>query len=220
MLLVQDISKRYPGRNGSPVAAIDGVSLSVEKGQFVAVCGPSGSGKSTLLLAAGGLLSPDSGVVSFQGADIYGLWPNARAEWRSRCLGFVFQQFHLIPYLSVLENVLAPTVARPAANANARAQELLERFGLARRASHVPSELSVGEQQRTALARALFHRPDVLMCDEPTGNLDEQNAATALAALNDYRNEGGAVLLVTHHSGAAQMADTTIRLENGRVVPG
>ena len=156
MLEIHELSKRYTspaGRSAGPVAALDRVSLSLAPGDFVALQGPSGSGKTTLLLAAGGLMAPGSGTVAFQGQDVYALSPAARARWRAGCLGFVFQQFHLIPYLSVIDNVLAAALACPIANARTRAGELLEQFGLSARASHVPSELSTGEQQRTALAR-------------------------------------------------------------------
>jgi putative ABC transport system ATP-binding protein len=198
--------------------ALDGVSLSLGPGEFVAVAGPSGSGKSTLLMAAGGLLRPTGGSVVFKGQDIYGLSPSARARWRAEQVGFVFQQFHLIPYLSVLDNVLAPTLAWPVPNARQRASELLERFGLSARAAHVPAELSVGEQQRTALARALLHRPSLLLCDEPTGNLDQENADAVLQCLVDFQRGGGSVLLATHHVRATALAQRTFMLLSGKFV--
>ena len=221
MLEIRDVSKVYAspaGRTAGPVAALDGVSLSLEPGEFVAVQGPSGSGKTTLLLAAGGLLAPSEGTIAFQGQDVYAMSPGARARWRAQCLGFVFQQFHLIPYLSVMDNVLAPALACPIANARERAGELLERFGLSARASHVPSELSTGEQQRTALARALVHGPQLLLCDEPTGNLDEQSARAVSKCLAEFQRQGGAVLLVTHDTGAAAMAQRSVSLQSGRLV--
>ena len=141
MLEIRDLSKVYAspaGRTAGPVAALDGVSLSLGPGEFVAVQGPSGSGKTTLLLAAGGLMAPSGGTIAFQGQDVYAMSPGARARWRAQCLGFVFQQFHLIPYLSVIDNVLAPALACPIASARVRAEELLEQFGLSARASHVP----------------------------------------------------------------------------------
>jgi ABC-type lipoprotein export system ATPase subunit len=192
------------------------VSLSLEPGEFVAVQGPSGSGKTTLLLAAGGLLAPSGGTIAFRGEDIYALSSAARARWRAQYLGFVFQQFHLIPYLSVLDNVLAPALAYPITDARRRAEKLLEQFGLSARASHVPSELSTGEQQRTALARALLHGPQLLLCDEPTGNLDEQSARVVWDCLLGFQRQGGAVLLVTHDAGAAAMAQRSLTLKFGR----
>ena len=217
MLEIRDLSKVYASAAGR-VAALDGVSLSLAAGEFVAVQGPSGSGKTTLLLAAGGLLAPSGGTVAFQGQDVYAMSPAARARWRAQCLGFVFQQFHLIPYLSVLDNVLAPALASSIANARGRAEELLGQFGLTARASHVPSELSVGEQQRTALARALVHRPRLLLCDEPTGNLDEQSAGAVSQCLVEFQRQGGAVLLVTHDAGPAAMAQHSLTLKFGRMV--
>jgi ABC-type lipoprotein export system ATPase subunit len=220
MLEIRDLCKRYPSRaaRGSPpVVALEEVSLSLGSGEFVAVRGPSGSGKSTLLLAAGGLLAPTSGLVVFEGQDLYGLSPGARARWRARNVGFVFQQFYLIPYLSVLDNVLAPALAWRLPEARRRAAELLDRFALADRAAHVPAELSVGQQQRTALARALLHRPRLLLCDEPTGNLDDQSAEGVLECLAEFQREGGAVLLVTHYAGAARRAQRIVLLEAGRI---
>ncbi|MGO8745882.1 MAG: ABC transporter ATP-binding protein [Thermoguttaceae bacterium] len=221
MLEIRDLSKVYPspaGRAAAPVAALDGVSLALEPGEFVAVQGPSGSGKTSLLLAAGGLMAPSTGTIAFDGQDVYAMPPGARARWRARCIGFVFQQFHLIPYLSVIDNVLAPALAWPISNARGRAGELLEQFGLTARASHVPSQLSTGEQQRTALARALVHRPRILLCDEPTGNLDQQSGRTVSKCLVDFRGQGGAVLLVTHDAVVAATAQRTLTLQSGRLV--
>ncbi|MGA2031073.1 MAG: ABC transporter ATP-binding protein [Thermoguttaceae bacterium] len=221
MLEIRDLSKRYasPARSAAgPIAALDGVSLSLEPGEFVAVQGPSGSGKTTLLLAAGGLLAPSGGTITFRGQDVYAMSPAARARWRAQCVGFVFQQFHLIPYLSVIDNVLAPALACPIPNARTRAEELLEQCGLSARASHVPAELSTGEQQRTALARALVHGPQLLLCDEPTGNLDEQIARAVLGCLVEFHRRGGAVLLVTHNAAAAAMARRSLTLQSGRLV--
>ena len=220
MLEIRDLSKRYAapaGRGSAPVAALENVSLSLAAGEFIAVQGPSGSGKSTLLLAAGGLLAPSGGCVSFEDRDIYGMSPNARARWRAQQVGFVFQQFHLIPYLNVLDNVTAPTLAWRLPDARRRAMELLDRFGLAARAQHVPAMLSIGEQQRTGLARALLHRPKLLLCDEPTGNLDAQSARVVLDSLAEFQRGGGAVLLVTHDAAAAAVAQRTIHLRAGRL---
>ena len=221
MLEIRDLSKRYPGaagRGSPPVAALDGVSLSLAPGEFVAVQGPSGCGKSTLLLAAGGLLAPTGGCVSFQGQDIYGMSPDSRARWRAQQIGFVFQQFHLIPYLSVLDNVMAPALAWRLPDALRRAVELLDRFGLADRSQHVPAMLSTGEQQRTALARAMLQQPQLLLCDEPTGNLDAQSARAVLDCLVEFQRNGGAVLLVTHDAGAAAAATRGLWLKAGRLV--
>ena len=181
------------------------------------VRGPSGCGKTTLLLTAGALLAPDKGRVLIDGQDLYELPPEERARLRATTVGFVFQQFHLVPYLSVRENVLAPSLAVVVGDADSCAQELIERFQLADRADHVPLELSTGERQRTALARALLNRPRLLLADEPTGNLDPENAAIVLEHIAHFARAGGAVLMVTHDDVAKHHADRIIRLEKGRL---
>ena len=214
------VRKTFAGPDGD-VPALADVSLEVGKGEFVAVVGRSGSGKTTLLLSAGALMEPDRGRVVLAGVEPYAVSSGKRARLRAEKVGFVFQQFHLVPYLTVLENVLAPSLGSSDAGrrraASDRARELIERFGLAERARHVPAELSVGECQRAALARALLNKPDVLLADEPTGNLDPDNAATVLSALGEFARAGGAVLLVTHDREAAGFADRTLRLEAGRL---
>jgi len=216
VLEVQNITKLYRGPNGA-VRALDGVSLAVRRGEFVSVQGPSGCGKTTLLLAGGGLLACDEGKVLIDGQDPYAMSPNDRARYRARKVGFVFQQFHLVPYLSALDNVLAPTLAMASPDAHRRAEELIEHFGLSQRRHHRPQELSTGERQRTALARALLHRPGLLLADEPTGNLDGDSAHAVLRYLAEFANGGGAVMLVTHDERAAGYADKSVRLEAGRL---
>ena len=219
MLEVKDITKTYRGPNG-PVQALDGVSIRVERGEFVSVQGPSGCGKTTLLLAAGGLLAGDGGEVRIDGEDPYALGPDARARFRAGKVGFVFQQFHLVPYLSVLDNILSPTLALQSADARQRAMQLIEHFGLADRMHHTPGELSTGERQRTALARALLNGPGLLLADEPTGNLDGDSARDVLDYLAEFARNGGAVLLVTHDDRAAGYAQRTVRLVKGKVRDG
>ncbi len=214
LLEISDVRKRYR-KSDAVVRALDGVSLAVDLGEFVVVRGPSGCGKTTLLLTAGGLLKPDGGRVSLDGRDPYGLSADARAGLRAATVGFVFQQFHLIPYLNVFENVLTPSLAVGGDRVRQRAAELLDRFGLSARAAHVPAELSTGERQRTALARALLNRPRLLLADEPTGNLDPDNAAVVLKHIAEFAQAGGAVLLVTHDEVAREHADRIIRLEAG-----
>jgi len=216
LIHVEHLTKAYPGRNGG-VKAIDGVSLDVDGGDFVAVRGPSGCGKTTLLLTLGGLLQPTDGVVEVDGTAPYRLRPEARARFRATHVGFVFQQFHLVPSLSVAENVLAPALAAPGPDARDRADELIDRFGLAHRADHRPSELSTGERQRTALARALLNRPKVLLADEPTGNLDPDNADVVLGHLEVFAAAGGAVVLVTHEDHAADRAGRVLHMRAGRL---
>ena len=199
------------------MAAVVDVSLSIDAGEFVALHGPSGCGKSTLLLMLGGLLTPDQGTVAVTGQSLFDLKTDARVAFRAKHLGFVFQQFHLIPYLSVLDNVLLPTLVPALADgaARERALALLERFQLQDRLSHVPSTLSVGEQQRVALARALLHQPKVLLADEPTGNLDPENAQIILGAMGEFAQEGGAVVMVTHDPVAQAAAGRSIALREG-----
>lgn len=217
MLVLENITKTFAGPTHE-VRAVNAVSLTVNAGEFVAIRGPSGCGKSTLLLTAGGLLRPDAGRVVISGADPYTLSAEARARFRAKHLGFVFQQFHLVPYLSVIDNVLAASLALPRLDAPAHARQLLEQFGLGDRLHHVPAALSTGEKQRTALARALLNGAKVMLADEPTGNLDEENGRKVLAWLADYAKKGGAVLLVTHDPKAAAFATRTLQMAAGRLV--
>lgn len=217
MLAITSIGKQYRGPSGM-VRALDQVTMKVDAGEFVAVQGSSGCGKTTLLLAAGGLLAPDSGSVIIDGADPYALSPNERARFRASRIGFVFQQFHLVPYLSVIDNILAPSVAYSVNSPEARAHELIEHFNLSGREHHVPSELSTGERQRTALARALLNEPGLVLADEPTGNLDSENAAIVLNSLAGFAAAGGSVLMVTHSDEAAGYADKTLNMKDGRLL--
>ncbi len=217
MLRLSEVSKHYQ-KNGATIKALDDASLCVEPGEFVVVRGPSGSGKTTLLLLAGALLPPGSGEVLFDSTDIYTLSHDQRANLRATSIGFVFQQFNLIPYLSVLDNVLAPSLAMPGADVAERAASLLERFNLSERASHYPAELSTGERQRVGLARALVGRPRLLLADEPTGNLDDENAKVVLNSLADFAGKGGAVLMVTHSRDAATFGHRAINLRQGKIV--
>ena len=216
VLELNQVAKAHDSGNGQRVQALDGVSLSVEAGDFVAVRGPSGSGKTTLLLIAGGLLAPDQGVVSIGGRDLGSMSAEGRARFRAENVGFVFQQFHLIPYLSVLHNVMTPAVAANIADAPERAEKLIAQFGLRSRAHHPTARLSTGERQRTALARALLNRPKLLLADEPTGNLDADNAGGVMAGLSDFAKNGGAVLLVTHDDNAAARAARVVLLKDGK----
>jgi putative ABC transport system ATP-binding protein len=220
LLRLDGVCREYgPSGGGAAVRALDGVSLELAAGMVLCVRGPSGCGKTTLLLTAGTLLAPTAGSVTLGGTEPYRLSPDARAAFRGRHVGFVFQQFHLVPYLTVRDNVLAPTLAAGSLTpeaARGRAEELLAEFGLTERADHTPHALSSGERQRCALARALFNRPRLLLADEPTGNLDPDNAATVLAALRRFAADGGGVLLVTHDDTAAAAADRIIWMRAGR----
>lgn len=198
ILNIEHLSKTYRRRGRESVAALRDVNLVLKPGQIRFVYGPSGSGKSTLLLCAGGLLHPDAGNVKLDGRELYALPARARCAVRARRIGFVFQQFHLIPFLNVRDNVMAPALSGFDGDPRRRADALIERFGLQARRDHPPSELSVGERQRVALARALLFNPPLLLADEPTGNLDAGNGRRVMQYLSDFAGNGGAVLVVTH----------------------
>lgn len=216
MIEFQQVTKEYSAAGGV-VRAVDGVTLSIEQGAFVAIRGPSGCGKSTLLGLAGGLDTPTSGQIRVAGADLAALSGGERARFRGENIGFVFQTFHLLPYLNVLENVLVAALPGQTGAALRRANDLLQRFGLCHRLRHRADQLSVGERQRVAVARALLNRPKVLLADEPTGNLDPDNALATLDLLRDFQAQGGAVLLVTHDDAAAAYAQRVIRMKAGRI---
>ncbi len=215
-LRLTEVGKTFYGPDG-PVHAVQYVHLEVEPGECVAICGCNGCGKTTLLLSAGGLLQPDAGSVSFAGTDPYSLSPNERAAWRSRHVGFVFQQVHLIPYLNVLENVLAPSLAIPGEDRSDRAQALLRFFQLDHRVHHLPGALSSGERQRVGLARATLHQPRILLADEPTGNLDAETSAAVLSFCRSYAGQGGIVIMATHDPQARAAATRVVPMDHGRL---
>jgi len=220
MLRMQSVSKSYSHR-GRTVNAMDNVTLEIPAGDFVAVVGPSGSGKSTLLLVLGGMLSPSAGEVFVGGQSVYGIDPKERASLRQKKIGFVFQTFNLVPYLSALENVQVPLLIGRVdeAEQKTRAAALLERVGLGDRLDHKPSELSVGQQQRVALARMLANGPAVILADEPTGNLDPETSQEILSFLEEANREGRTIVMVTHDMRAAGKARRTLRLVDGKIVP-
>jgi putative ABC transport system ATP-binding protein len=221
-----DLTKVY-GRGATEVRALDGVDFAVAAGEFVAIMGPSGSGKSTLLHIIGALEPPTDGTVALSGRRYDGLDDDELTRLRREQLGFVFQFFNLLPSLSALENVLLPALIARRHGADAlrgRANELLTRVGLAGRAEHTPSELSGGEQQRVSIARALLLSPELLLADEPTGNLDSRAGAQVLALIRELsRDEGHTVAMVTHDPSAAAIADRVVFLRDGRIreaIPG
>ena len=199
MLTMEAVTKTYNHR-GPAVTVLSDVSLEIPHGDFVSIVGPSGSGKSTLLLALGGMLSPSSGRILLDGDSLYDLAPDQRAALRGGKIGFVFQTFNLVPYLSALENVQVPLFlgGATAEEQKSRAASLLERFGLGDRLEHKPSELSVGQQQRVALARMLANDPSVILADEPTGSLDPETSAQVIEFLEQMNQEGRTVVMVTH----------------------
>jgi len=213
MLELNNISKRFD-KGDDQIEVLNGVNLTANSGEFIAVQGASGSGKTTLLLIAGGLLHPNSGNLLFNNEDIYLMNSAELARFRALHFGFVFQQYHLVPYLSTLENILLPGLALRLENDHQRAIDLIDMFGLSHRKHHLPGELSVGEKQRTSLARALLHSPKILFADEITGNLDEDNSDIVIQALKTYTESGGTVLFVTHDKIRATSADRIVKIEN------
>ena len=218
MIKIENLSKKYHSK-GNSVLALDEVSLSIEKGEFISIVGPSGSGKTTLLLCMGGLIHPSVGKVNIDGASIYDMGIKERAAFRLRNLGFVFQTFNLIPYLTALENVQIPLSLAGNNNGNQteRATELLEKLGLGDRLNHKPRELSIGQQQRVAIARALANNPKIILADEPTGNLDPNTTNETVAYLNLLNQTGITVVMVTHNPGVAERAQRTLKLVDGRL---
>ena len=216
LLSLEGLNKVYT-LTSNKVQALRDVSLELKEGDFVAVQGPSGSGKSTLLLTAGTMLAPDSGRVCMLGESPYAMHANQRAAFRAKNIGFVFQQFHLVPYLNVFENVQAASLGLPISSrmTNSKVEQLLEQFGLTSRGRHLPSQLSVGERQRCCIARALLNEPKLLLADEPSGSLDQSNTQIVLQELRRFSESGGAVLLVTHDSAAAQSADRILQMQEG-----
>jgi ABC-type lipoprotein export system ATPase subunit len=219
LLELSDVSKVYE-QGGDRVVALDGVDLTVEEGGAVALVGRSGSGKSTLLHLAGGLDRPDAGTVRLDGRDLATMSVGDRARLRRREVGFIFQFFHLVPGLSVAENVELPLLLDGRRDKDGRVLELLERVGLGHRAGHQPGQLSGGEMQRTAIARALVARPRLVLADEPTGNLDSTSGATILELLREVVDDAGAAMvLVTHDEVAARLLPRTLHVQDGRLVP-
>lgn len=216
MIRLEKVEKVYRRPDGSTVRALAGIDLVVEPGQFVVVRGPSGCGKTTLLNIMGGLARPTAGRVEVAGADLARMGPAQRAAFRARHIGFVFQTFHLLPYLDVLSNVLLAALPGQEGASRQRAEQLLADFHLTDRLHHHPPDLSTGECQRVAIARALLNRPQVLLADEPTGNLDPQNALGVLELLADFHRQGGTVVLVTHQELTSRYAQRTMRLCDGQ----
>jgi ABC-type lipoprotein export system ATPase subunit len=217
MIQLDGVTKRFDTIGGQ-VPALDGVNLDVREGEFVAIQGPSGCGKSTLLSLVGGLAVPTAGRVLVAGCEVSALSSAARARFRTEHVGFVFQLFHLLPYLNVLDNVLIAAPGRAQSGPRKEAARLLDRFGMSDRLSHVPGQLSVGQRQRVAMARALLNRPRLLLADEPTGNLDTDSAAALMAAMAEFQHGGGTILLATHDRQLAERADRVVRMAAGCVV--
>src|SRR5262245_7399516 len=221
-LVVEQLDKEFPTRSG-PLVVLAGVSLMVESGEGLAVTGPSGSGKSTLLHIIGTLDTPTHGRVTIDGTDTFALGEVDLAAFRSRHIGFVFQDHHLLPQCSVLENVLIPTLVNPDRNRadyESEARRLLERVGLSGRLDHRPAELAGGERQRAAIARALVRNPNVLLADEPTGNLDRKTAHAVGELLTElHRQERTVLVVVTHSPELARLLPRRVEINDGRLEP-
>ena len=219
LIELKDVYKIYP-MGDETVHALDGVSLSIDQGEFVAIVGSSGSGKSTAMNIIGCLDVPTSGSYHLGGVDVSTMDDDQQAEIRNKMLGFIFQQYNLIPKLSVLENVELPLLYAgvPAEERRDRAIRSLERVGLADKWKHLPSQLSGGQQQRVSIARALAGSPSVILADEPTGALDSRTGREVLSFWKQLNREGDTVVLITHDNSIAVRADRIIRLQDGRII--
>ncbi len=218
LLSAEDLTKAYPS-GGKELVVLDHVTFNVEQGSRIAIIGPSGSGKTTLLGLCAGLDVPSGGIVSLMGFKLNAMDEDDRAYLRNQYTGFVFQNFQLISTLTAIENVMVPLELRGERNVRPKAKELLDRVGLGDRLHHYPSQLSGGEQQRVAIARAFITDPKILFADEPTGNLDEENAAQVIELLFGINGEAKTTLiLVTHNLELAQKTDRILQMKGGRIV--
>lgn len=213
MIEIIKLTKTYLSKEHK-VNALDNISMNIGRGDFIVIRGSSGSGKTTLLLTLGAMLKPTNGNILFENEDIYSTNGKERNKFRAENIGFVFQMFHLLPYLTLLENVTVPTFG----NQKTEAEKMLNELGLGDRINHKPYALSAGEKQRTAVARALMNTPKIILADEPTGNLDPENTMEVINSLLKYQKNGGTVVIVTHGMEADEFADRIIILKNGRIV--
>ena len=220
MYRLLDVTKIY-NRREQQVIALYASDLRVDAGDYVAIVGPSGSGKTTLLSLLGGMLAPTTGTVHLDGVSLYDSPVAGRAKLRRERIGFLFQSFNLVPYLTAVENVQLPLylAGRGSDQQRSRAIELLSQVGLGNRLDHKPAELSVGQQQRVALARTLAHDPQIILADEPTGNLDPESRTVVLDFLDEAHRQGRTIILVTHDPIAAARAKSTLRLRDGYIEP-
>ncbi|HVO64491.1 MAG TPA: ATP-binding cassette domain-containing protein [Terriglobales bacterium] len=219
MIRLKSVTKSYPAKaeaNGAVIRALDNISLHVEPGEWLAMMGPSGSGKSTMVNLIGCLDRPTSGEIWLDGENVAGISATELNRVRAEKIGFVFQQFHLVPYLTALENVMLAQYFHSMTDEQ-EALEALERVGLKERAEHLPAHLSGGEQQRVCIARALINDPKIILADEPTGNLDAQNEEIVLRLLRELHQQGRTIVMVTHDPVVARLADRRIELHHGRI---
>ncbi len=216
MINFKEITKIYSSKNGD-VIALKEVNLHIPENKFVLIKGPSGCGKSTLLFTIGGMLKPSSGLIEVLRKAPYQLSEKERTAFLSSQLGFVFQSYHLIPYLNVLENILLAKKAGNKSVTTEKAKALADELNISDRLNHYPSELSIGEKQRVALARALIIDPQIILADEPTGNLDPENTKEVLNHLEKFQQSGGTVIMVSHGNEADNLADVLITMERGKI---
>jgi putative ABC transport system ATP-binding protein len=218
MLKADKISKIFKRKHGT-VKALDNASVEIKEGEFLSIIGPSGSGKSTLLLALGGMSHPNEGTVLWNNQSIYDWDVTKRSQWRGTGVGFVFQSFNLVPYLTVWENVSVGLSLANNGSANSRSiDEILEDVDLTDRKDHLPSELSIGQQQRVALARALVKNPRIIFADEPTGNLDPDTGGQVMEIIKQQHMSGKTVIVITHDPHIARIAQRRIRLVDGKIM--
>ncbi|MGN0436169.1 MAG: ABC transporter ATP-binding protein [Wujia sp.] len=218
IIKTDNLTKVY-GKGDTAVTAVDHISFSVNKGEFVSIVGASGSGKTTLLHLLGGVDTPDEGTVMLDGEDIYKLDDNKRSVMRRRKIGFIFQQYNLIPVLTAEENIKMPLLLDGRMVNQKELDELMDRLGLSERRNHLPNQLSGGQQQRVAIGRALINKPSIVIADEPTGNLDKKNSEEVISLLKMIvEREKQTLILVTHEHDIAAMADRIIHLEDGRII--
>ena len=219
MLIIENLSKVYRSRHGE-VRALDDISLRINTGEFVTVTGGSGSGKTTLLLSIGGLIRPTTGTITYGDFDLCSSAEKDLAHYRNKKVGFVLQTFNLIPYLDAIQNVMVPMLMQASKNGTLqdRADALMQKVGLYERRFHLPRELSVGQQQRVAIARALANEPEMILADEPTGNLDPSLATEVLRMFQELNeSEGKTIIMVTHSPDAAKFGSVQMRLNEGRL---
>lgn len=219
MIELKEVTKIYSNRK-VPITALNNINIQFNKGEFIALYGKSGSGKTTLLLTIATMLRPTTGSVIWDDRNIYHLNQRERAKFRANNIGFIFQMFHLVPYLNVTENILLAVHRTGENNYQIKVKKLLDQFALTTRAYHKPSQLSVGEKQRVAIARALVNSPQLILADEPTSNLDTENADIVFNYLSDFHRAGGTVVIATQTKEAEQFADRILKLENGRILKG
>ncbi len=218
MIILENIYKIY-SMGDTEVRALDGINLHIHSREFVAIIGPSGSGKSTLMNMIGCLDVPTSGTYYLNGKDVSDLTDDEQAAIRNQTIGFIFQQYNLLPKLNARENVELPLIYRGVSSSERKkmAMEALERVGMSERADHMPKELSGGQQQRVSIARALAGKPPLILADEPTGALDSRTGAELMAMLKELHNEGNTIVLITHDSNIARQAKRIVRIQDGKI---